>query len=90
LRSHIEYGDASTEKGAEILPHPWCDFCEQYFFNDLVFLDHLQRMHLTCHLCDEFYKNTYYKDYASLELHFSKSHFICPYDACKSKCYVAF
>lgn len=32
----------------------------------------------------------YYNDYISLELHFSKSHFICPYDDCKSKCYVAF
>jgi Pyruvate/2-oxoacid:ferredoxin oxidoreductase gamma subunit len=32
----------------------------------------------------------YYNDYPSLELHFSKSHFICPYDECKSKCYVAF
>jgi hypothetical protein len=32
----------------------------------------------------------YYKDYASLEIHFNKSHFLCPYDECKSKCYVAF
>lgn len=32
----------------------------------------------------------YYKDYNSLELHFNKSHFLCPYDECKSKCYVAF
>lgn len=47
-------------------------------------------MHLTCHMCDEQYKNMYYKDYPSLEVHFTKSHFICPYDECKSKCYVAF
>lgn len=47
-------------------------------------------MHLTCHLCDEVYKNMYYSDYPSLERHFSKSHYICPYDECKSKCYVAF
>jgi hypothetical protein len=32
----------------------------------------------------------YYSDYPSLERHFSKSHYICPYDECKSKCYVAF
>jgi hypothetical protein len=32
----------------------------------------------------------YYKDYNSLEIHFNKSHFLCPYDECKSKCYVAF
>ena len=35
LRQHIEHGDPGSEKGAEILPHPWCDFCEEYFFNDL-------------------------------------------------------
>ena len=32
----------------------------------------------------------YYKDYLSLEVHFGKSHFLCPYEECKSKCYVAF
>jgi hypothetical protein len=32
----------------------------------------------------------YYKDYASLEIHFAKSHYICPYEECKQKCYVAF
>ena len=91
LRQHIEYGDPSNERGAEILPHPWCDFCEQYFFNELTFMDHLQRTHLTCHLCtDDQFKNMYYKNYDSLEIHFAKSHFICPYQECKSKCYVAF
>lgn len=34
LRTHIEYGDAGNEKGAEILPHPWCDFCQEFFFSD--------------------------------------------------------
>jgi len=90
LRNHIDHGDPGTDKGAEILPHPWCDFCEQYFFNDQIFLDHLQRNHLTCHLCDDHYKNFYYNDYLSLETHFNKSHFLCPYDECKGKCYVAF
>lgn len=47
-------------------------------------------MHLTCHLCDDAYKNYYYSDYIKLEIHFQKSHFLCPYDDCKSKCYVAF
>jgi hypothetical protein len=32
----------------------------------------------------------FYTDYASLEVHFRKSHFICPYVQCKAKCYVAF
>lgn len=32
----------------------------------------------------------HYDDYESLEKHFAKSHFLCPYDECKGKCYVAF
>lgn len=55
-----------------------------------MFQDHLQKNHLTCHLCSDRFKNTYYKDYASLEIHFSKTHFLCPYEQCKAKCYVAF
>jgi len=47
-------------------------------------------MHLTCHLCGDNFKNMFYKDYASLEIHFGASHFLCPYESCKSKCYVAF
>jgi len=41
-------------------------------------------------LCGDFEKNRFYKDYNSLEVHFSKSHYLCPYEQCKSKCYVAF
>ena len=31
LRMHIEHGDPASDRGAEILPHPWCDFCEYFF-----------------------------------------------------------
>jgi hypothetical protein len=90
VNRHIEYGDAGTETAAEILPHPWCDFCEKYFFNDTGFFDHLGREHLTCHLCDDCYKNVYYNNYLNLENHFASSHFLCPYPQCKDKCYIAF
>lgn len=90
LRNHIEWGDPASDKGAEILPHPWCDFCQEFFFNDLLFHDHLNKMHLTCHLCGDAHKNMYYDNYQTLEVHFAKTHFLCPYDSCKSKCYVAF
>ena len=90
LRNHIEHGDASNEKGGEILPHPWCDFCEEFFYNDYEFYNHLNRMHLTCNLCGDYHKNVYYKDYESLERHFAMTHFLCPYETCKQKCYVAF
>ena len=72
------------------MPHPWNDFCEEFFYNDQDFLDYLNRNHLTCHLCGDAHKHVYYRDYESLEKHFAASHFLCPYQECKSKCYVAF
>jgi len=56
----------------------------------LSFFDHLSRQHNTCHLCTDHHKNIYYNEYTNLEAHFSLSHFICPYEICKAKCYVAF
>ena len=90
LRGHIEFGDVGDERHGEILPHPYCDFCEEFLFNDLDFYNHVNRNHLTCHLCGEYHKNIYYKEYPNLESHFTKSHNICPYEICKAKCYVAF
>ena len=90
LRNHIEYGDAADDRHGEILPHPYCDFCEEFLFNDLGFFDHLSQTHLTCHLCGDHHKNLYYKEYANLESHFAQTHHICPYEICKAKCYVAF
>jgi len=90
LKGHIEYGDPGTDRFAEILPHPWCDFCEQYYFNDQVFYDHLSRQHYTCPLCKDRYKNVYYEAYKNLETHFAWSHYLCPYEICKAKCFQAF
>ena len=90
LRAHIEQGDLGDDRHGEILPHPYCDFCEEFFFNDMTFFDHLSREHNVCHLCTDHHKNIYYKDYASLESHFALSHYICPYEICKAKCFVAF
>lgn len=90
LRLHLEEGDLGDHHHGEILPHPFCDFCDEFFYNDLVFFDHLHKKHLTCHLCTTHHKNVYYSEYANLERHFTKSHFICPLEECKEKCYVAF
>ena len=71
LRNHIEHGDPPSEKGPEILPHPWCDFTEEFFYNDQDFSEYLNRHHLTCHLCGDAHKHVYYRDYESLEKHFA-------------------
>lgn len=90
LRSHIENGDVGDERHGEIMPHPYCDFCKEFSFNDLTFIDHVNRHHLTCHLCGDHHKNIYYHEYANLEKHFTLTHHICPYEICKARCYVAF
>ena len=51
LRNHLDEGDIGDEKHGEIMPHPFCDFCNEFLFNDLDFYNHLSRKHLTCHLC---------------------------------------
>lgn len=53
-------------------------------------MDHLNRMHLNCHLCGDRHKHIYYSAYPNLENHFAWSHFLCPYESCKAKCYVSF
>lgn len=90
LRKHIEYGDMGDDRHGEILPHPYCDFCEEFIFNDLMFYDHISKLHLTCHLCGDQHKNIYYKEYLNLEQHFAQTHHMCPFEQCKQKCYVAF
>ena len=90
LRKHIEEGDLGDDRHGEVLPHPYCDFCEEFFFNDLTFFDHLNKKHLTCHLCTDHHKYVHYKEYESLESHFAMTHFICPYEICKAKGFVAF
>lgn len=86
----MEDGDLGNEHYGEMLPHPFCDFCEEFFYNADIFFDHLHKRHLTCHLCSHHHKNVYYADYENLEKHFEATHFICPFDECKAKCYVAF
>lgn len=90
LKTHITNGDPAEGDCTEILPHPWCNFCKKYYFNDSDILNHLQREHLVCHLCGDQYKQIFYGEYPGLETHFDQTHFLCPDSDCKSKCYVAF
>lgn len=90
LDDHYYYGDPGGETGIEILPHPFCEFCDFYMFNDQQLNQHMNKNHFTCHICGEKYKNFYYKDYKSLEIHFDKTHFLCQEDMCKASNYIVF
>ena len=76
INEHIENGDPGDEQCAQILPHPYCNFWEQYFFDDENLKDHLFRQHMTCTICGDDYKNWYYTSYESLEKHFDKTHYL--------------
>lgn len=90
IDKHIEEGDVGGDCDVEILPHPWCNFCERYLYNDAALGKHLQENHMTCHLCGDGYKHFFYKDYKGLEQHFDKTHYLCPDKTCKANCYIAF
>lgn len=90
IAEHIEHGDPGDDQCAQILPHPFCNFCSQYFFNDVGLQEHLFKEHMTCVLCGEDYKNWQYQNYESLEKHFDKTHFLCKNKTCLKSLFVAF
>ena len=73
-----------------ILPHPWCNFCEFYLYNDQTLSEHLNKNHLSCHLCGDKHKYLFYHNYSSLERHFNMTHYMCQDANCRAACYVAF
>eukprot|EP01022_Parablepharisma_sp_SALTPOND_P015103 TRINITY_DN2107_c0_g1_i1.p2 TRINITY_DN2107_c0_g1~~TRINITY_DN2107_c0_g1_i1.p2 ORF type:complete len:721 (-),score=101.04 TRINITY_DN2107_c0_g1_i1:11556-13718(-) len=88
LQEHMKYGEYRGD--LMIKPHPFCVFCNKYFYTEEPLLNHLSKIHMNCHLCPEKYKYMYYKDYKDLELHFQKSHYLCPNETCRAKCFVVF
>ncbi len=77
LDNHYYYGDAGGEKDIEILPHPYCEFCQMSLFNDIQLAFHMNREHYNCNVCGDKYKHIYYKNYHTLEEHFDKTHYLC-------------
>jgi hypothetical protein len=90
INDHIEHGDPGDDQCAQILPHPFCNFCNQYFFNDIGLQEHLFKEHMNCPICGDEYKNWYYQNYKSLETHFDKTHYLCKNKQCLKSLFVAF
>ena len=90
FHDHLENGDFDKEKNLVNL-HPKCDFCNEHYFNDDLFYKHCKKAHEKCFLCKKKeYKNIYYKNYQTLEIHFSMSHYACHDKNCKLKGFVVF
>ncbi len=83
LDKHISEGVRDKNNNI-ILKHPFCKFCQEYFYNDDIFLTHMRTVHYHCHLCtDKKFKYFYYKNSNTLEIHYQLSHFACSYESCK-------
>ena len=89
MKKHLHNGDFDDEGNLTFL-HPYCRFCNKYYFSEDKFKVHLNQAHYTCHVCTDDYKFTYYKDYKSLENHFKLSHFFCEDNNCREKGFVVF
>ena len=90
LQHHLDDGDCDAE-GNLIAFHPYCSFCKRYFFNEELFLAHLRKEHLKCHLCTgDPTKHVFYDRYENLAIHLNMSHYACNQPACLEKCFVAF
>ena len=89
LKSHMAVGD-SIETGFR--GHPLCEFCRPRRFYDLTHLHmHLQQDHYKCHVCEtQGLANQYFRDYAALEKHFDRQHFLCKDPQCVAARFMVF
>jgi hypothetical protein len=90
LKDHLTKGDFDEEDNLVSL-HPFCNFCNKYFFNEELFTSHLRKDHMKCHLCTtDKHKWIYYDKYQNLAIHFKMSHFMCNDPKCLEQCFIAF
>jgi hypothetical protein len=71
--------------------HPMCDICKTRFYSDDELFVHCRDNHEKCFLCERSSGvPQYYKDYAELNLHFRKDHFMCSDRNCLEKKFIVF
>jgi hypothetical protein len=75
LQTHLSRGDPA----AGFHGHPLCEFCRPTRFYDITALHHhLALEHFKCHVCEkQGLSDQYFKNYAQLEKHFDRQHFLC-------------
>lgn len=93
IQRHKLEGDIGSDApgDVEVDPHPYCDFCKLFYFNEDEFLEHLNRNHFKCTLCSNpRFAYVFYDKYDNLRRHFNLSHHLCPYKECLNNCFVVF
>lgn len=90
LDLHLRSGDFDEDEN-RVFRHPFCSFCKKEFYDEEAFLSHLKKEHFKCHLCRPgVARYRYYGAYKNLDTHFKMSHYSCPEEVCKEKCFIAF
>ena len=94
LKAHMRYSDrrpgAADQTGFR--GHPLCEFCGVRYYDIDKLWEHCRDKHERCFLCDrrDSRQPHYFPDYDRLEEHFSKEHYLCPYQECLEKKFVVF
>lgn len=66
--------------------HPQCKFCRHYYLDDEKLYSHLQDKHETCTICERTgTMHEYYVNYAELERHYGKQHYVCQDQGCRGE-----
>jgi len=72
--------------------HPTCRVCSTLFFSEDELAAHYRDRHERCHICwrQDAGSQPYFRDYASLEEHFRRDHYLCPERLCLDLKFVVF
>jgi len=84
----IDSGKDQTIKKHVREAHPLCQYCRKHFFDDDALYGHLQKSHDSCFICERngiLYQ--YFRNYASLENHYRKEHYMCESPDCQGIVY---
>jgi hypothetical protein len=72
--------------------HKHCEFCRMDFYSDDELYVHMRDRHEQCFICKRHDESSdeYHKDYAALERHFRKRHYLCDSKQCLEQKFVVF
>mmetsp|Transcript_121982 Transcript_121982/g.304390 ORF Transcript_121982/g.304390 Transcript_121982/m.304390 type:complete len:725 (+) Transcript_121982:62-2236(+) len=87
LERHHREGDGSHLLGRalpSLPPHAACGFCRRSFYSQDHLLEHMQKRHHLCMLCERRgRRGEYYRDYGYLSLHYEEQHYVCTHEDCR-------
>ena len=85
------YNRSSLQKHQRDANHPRCQVCNEIFYSEDELAEHCRDAHELCHICQRTGRpNRHFLNYAKLEEHFGREHFLCPEPLCRELKFVVF